>query len=116
MYIVAVGNEFYQDIITEGQGLSGSCSFLGFETEAEWMVKRTYYRDRYNCNKVWEVAKLNGGYYLRQYICGSQIGRGLRTTKKFIQSLGILDFEVITDFQDSQANDERSQRDVHKRY
>ena len=114
--IVAVGNEFYQDIITEGQGLSGSCSFLGFETEAEWMVKRTYYRDRYNCNKVWEVVKLNGGYYLRQYICGSQIGRGLRTTKKFIQSLGILDLEVITDFQDSQANDERGQRDVHKRY
>ena len=38
MCIVAVGNEFHQDIITEEQGPSGSCSFLGFETEAEWMA------------------------------------------------------------------------------
>lgn len=44
---------------------------------------RTYYRDRYNSDKIWEVVKLNGGYYLRQYICGRQTGRGLRTTKKF---------------------------------
>ena len=93
--IGAVGNEFYQDIITEGQGLSGACSFLGFETEAEWMAKRTYYRDGYNCNKVWEVVKLNGGYYLRQYISGQQMGKGLRTTKKFIQSIGIFEFEKV---------------------
>ena len=39
-------------------------------------VKRTYYKDRYNDNKVWEVVKLRGGYYLRQYICGKQFGRG----------------------------------------
>ena len=39
-------------------------------------VKRTYYKDRYNDNKVWEVVKLSGGYYLRQYICGKQFGRG----------------------------------------
>lgn len=57
-------------------------------------VKRTYYKDRYNDNKVWEVTKLKGGYYLRQYICGEQFGKGLRTTKKFIQSLGIFDFEI----------------------
>lgn len=80
------------------------------------MVKRTYYRDRYNCNKVWEVVKLTGGYYLRQYIWGRQTGKGLRTTKKFIRSLGILDFEVITDFERSQRNDERGIEDVHKRY
>ena len=59
MCTVAVGNEFHQDIITEGQGLSGSCSFWGFETEAEWVAKRTYYKDRYNSNKIWEVVKLN---------------------------------------------------------
>lgn len=58
-------------------------------------VKRTYYKDRYNDDKVWEVVKLKGGYYLRQYICGEQFGNGLRTTKKFIQSLGILDFETV---------------------
>lgn len=71
------------------------------------MVERIYYRDKYNRNKVWEVAKLNGGYYLRQYVCGRQIGRGLRTTKKFIRSIGILDFEVITNFTGSQRNRER---------
>ncbi|RKJ03153.1 hypothetical protein D7X87_15065 [bacterium D16-54] len=79
-------------------------------------LQRTYYRDRYNSDKIWEVVKLNGGYYLRQYICGRQTGRGLRTTKKFIRSLGILDFEAVTGFEGSQRNSERSQRDVHKRY
>lgn len=63
------------------------------------MAERTYYRDKYNSNKIWEVVKLNGGYYLRQYICGRQTGRGLRTTKKFICSLGILNFKIITKFQ-----------------
>ena len=58
-------------------------------------VQRTYYQDKYNSDKVWEVTKLRGGYYLRQYVCGEQFGKGLRTTKKFIQSLGILDFEVM---------------------
>lgn len=65
------------------------------------MTERTYYRDKYNMNKVWEVVKLNGGYYLRQYVCGRQIGRGLRTTKKFIQNLGIFDFEVVIGFKSS---------------
>ena len=34
-----------------------------------------------------------GAYYLRQYIDGRQVNIGVRTTKKFIKSLGILDFE-----------------------
>lgn len=58
-------------------------------------VVRTYYQDKWNENKVWEVVKMVGGYYLRQYICGQQISKGLRTTKKFIASLGIFEFEVI---------------------
>ncbi len=58
-------------------------------------ARRTYYQDKYNRNKVWEVAELDGCYCLRQYICGRQSGRGLRTTRKFIQSLGIFDFEAI---------------------
>lgn len=58
-------------------------------------VQRTFYQDRWNKNKVWEVVQLVGGYYLRQYVCGQQWGRGLRTTKKFIKSLGILEFEQI---------------------
>ena len=58
-------------------------------------AKRTFYRDRWNENKVWEVVHLVGGYYLRQYICGAQQGAGLRTTKKFIKSIGILDFEQV---------------------
>lgn len=37
-------------------------------------VRRTYYRDRWNEKKVWEVVKLVGGYYLRQYISGQQVG------------------------------------------
>ncbi len=63
------------------------------------MVKRTFFKDRYNSSKVWEVVKLRGGYYLRQYICGRQQGKGLRTTKKFIQSIGIFEFEQIPEIQ-----------------
>ena len=62
-------------------------------------VQRTFYKDRWNENKVWEVAQLVGGYYLRQYVCGKQWGKGLRTTKKFIKSLGILEFEQVTAIQ-----------------
>ena len=58
-------------------------------------VQRTFSQDRWNKNKVWEVVQLVGGYYLRQYVCGQQWGRGLRTTKEFIKSLGILEFEQI---------------------
>ena len=59
------------------------------------MVTRTFYQDRWNTDKTWEVVKLIGGYYLRQYIKGNQFGRGLRTTKKYIQSIGIFDFKKI---------------------
>ena len=58
-------------------------------------VHREFYRDKWNGNKVWEVAKLAGGYYLRQYISGQQMGKGLRTTKKFIQSIGVFEFEKV---------------------
>ncbi len=85
----------------DGQGLSGSCLFWIFKRRAEWVAERAYYRDKYNRNKVWEVVKLNGGYYLRQYVCGRQAGRGLRTTKKFIRSLGVFDFEVVIGFKGS---------------
>lgn len=61
------------------------------------MVKRTFFKDRYNSSKVWEVVKLSGGYYLRQYICGRQQGKGLRTTKKFIQDIGIFEFDQIAE-------------------
>ena len=51
------------------------------------MVKRTWYQDCYN--------EKNGAYYLRQYINERQFGRGLRTTKKYLESTGILEFEKI---------------------
>lgn len=57
------------------------------------MLIRTYYKDRYNSKKVWEVVHMRGAYYLRQYINGQQMNRGLRTTKKFISSLGVFGFE-----------------------
>lgn len=57
--------------------------------------QRTLYQDKWNTKKVWEVTKLIGGYYLRQYIDGKQFGRGARVTKGYLRSIGILDFEVI---------------------
>lgn len=59
------------------------------------MVKREWYQDRYNSKKTWEVVKMVGGYYLRQYIDGHQVNAGLRTTKAFITSIGIFEFERI---------------------
>ena len=58
-------------------------------------MKRFFYQDKYNNNKTWEVVKLSGGYYLRQYINGKQFGRGIRTTKKYIQEIGIFEFKKI---------------------
>lgn len=58
-------------------------------------IKRTFYKDRWNENKVWEVAEIIGGYYLRQYVCGKQQGKGIKTIKKFIKSIGIFDFEQV---------------------
>ena len=59
-------------------------------------VERTFYRDKWNPDKTWEVAKLVGGYYLRQYIKGNQFGRGVKTSKKFIESIGIFGFEKVS--------------------
>ena len=56
---------------------------------------RTYHKDRYNENKIWEVTKLSGGYYLRQYISGRQTGKGLRTAKQFISDTGIFEFNAL---------------------
>lgn len=63
--------------------------------EEDGMVKREWYRDRYNSKKTWEVVKMVGGYYLRQYVDGQQVNTGLRTTKAFIASIGIFEFERI---------------------
>lgn len=54
-------------------------------------LQRTYYRDRWNEKKVWEVVKLVGGYY----ISGQQVGRGMKTSKKFIKSIGVFEFEEV---------------------
>lgn len=59
------------------------------------VIKREFYRDKYNQNKAWEVSRLAGGYYLRQYVKGQQFGNGLRTSKKFIESIGIFGFEKV---------------------
>lgn len=58
-------------------------------------LKRTFYQDRWNSQKTWEVVHMIGGYYLRQYICGKQWGSGMKTTKKFIKRIGIFEFEEI---------------------
>lgn len=58
-------------------------------------VSRKFYQDRWNPDKVWEVVKVVGGYYLWQYIKGSQFGRGIKTSKRFIASIGILDFQEV---------------------
>jgi len=51
-------------------------------------TQRAFYQDRWNPDKTWEVVKLVGGYYLRQYIKGKQFGRGIRTTKNIFRVLG----------------------------
>lgn len=58
-------------------------------------MQRFFYQDKYNNHKIWEVVKLSGGYYLKQYINGKQFGRGIRTTKKYIQKIGIFEFKPI---------------------
>lgn len=45
--------------------------------------------------KIRVVVKLVGGYYLRQYISGQQVGRGMKTSKKFIKSIGVFEFEEV---------------------
>ena len=58
-------------------------------------MKRTYYRDKWNHRKVWEVTELSHGIYLRQYINMWQFGRGVRTNKKKLAEIGIAEMEVI---------------------
>ncbi len=58
-------------------------------------MKRAIYQDPYNPIKTWEVTKLNGGYYLKQFINGKQFNRGLRTTKKNLEKMGILKMKCI---------------------
>lgn len=58
-------------------------------------MERKFYRDRWNPDKTWEVVKMHGGYYLRKHIKGKQFGSGIRTTKRFIKSIGIFDFEEV---------------------
>lgn len=60
------------------------------------MVQRTFYQDIWNEKKVWEVVKLSGGFYLRQYIDGKQYGRGIRTSKRFIEGIGIMGFPKVS--------------------
>ena len=59
------------------------------------IVKREWNRDRYNSKKTCEDEKMLGAYYLRQYVDGQQVNTGLRTTKAFIASIGIFEFERI---------------------
>lgn len=58
-------------------------------------MERKIFQDPYNKAKIWEVTKLNGGYYLKQFINGKQFNRGLRTTKKYLEQIGILKMECI---------------------
>lgn len=58
-------------------------------------MRREYYKDTWNSDKVWEVTYLVGGFYLRQIVSGRQFGRGLRTTKSFIRSIGIFDMQRL---------------------
>ena len=58
-------------------------------------MKRKVYQDPYNGNKTWEVTKLSGGYYLKQFIKGKQFGRGLRTIKKNLEKIGIFEMDCI---------------------
>lgn len=39
-------------------------------------VKRTYYKDRYNSDKVWEAAKLHGAITSASIYAGSSSERG----------------------------------------
>ena len=58
-------------------------------------MKRTYYLDKYNNKKIWEVTELSHGIYLRQYISGRKFGRGVRTNNANLKDMGIIEMEVI---------------------
>lgn len=58
-------------------------------------MKRTYYLDKYNNKKIWEVTELSHRIYLRQYISGRKFGRGVRTNKAKLKDIGITEMKVI---------------------
>ena len=58
-------------------------------------MKRTYYLDKYNSKKIWELTELSHGIYLRQYISGRKFGRGVRANKAKLKDIGIIEMEVI---------------------
>ena len=75
--------------------ISASREAAFYKEDEKTALQRNYYQDRWNEKKVWEVAKLVGGYYLRQYVSGQQVGRGMKTSKKFIMSIGVFEFEEV---------------------
>ena len=56
---------------------------------------RKRYQDPYNKSKIWEVTKLKGGFYLKQFISGKQYGKGIRVTKKKLDELGIANMKEV---------------------
>ncbi|MGL4864350.1 MAG: hypothetical protein ACRDDH_02980 [Cetobacterium sp.] len=50
-------------------------------------MKRIIVQDKYNDIKTWEVTKSSGGFYLKQFMDEKQFGSGIRTTKKWIESI-----------------------------
>ena len=57
---------------------------------------RTLYQDKYNPQKTWEVTSISHGFYLKQFVCGKQFGRGLKTSREYLRSIGILDMQILT--------------------
>lgn len=50
-------------------------------------MKKMVLVDKYDSFKTWEVTKLSGGFYLRQFINGKQFGKGARLTKKWLEHM-----------------------------
>ncbi len=59
-------------------------------------MTRTLYQDKFNSQKVWEVTSISHGFYLKQFICGKQFGRGLKTSKEYIKSIVIFDMQILS--------------------
>lgn len=60
-------------------------------------MKSIKFKDKYSAFKEWEIIKLNGGYYLKQYIKGKQFGRGFKTSKKWIEKTLEIELEYNDD-------------------
>ena len=56
---------------------------------------RTLYQDKYNPQKTWEVTSISHGFYLKQFICDKQFGRGVRASKEYLKDIGILDMQIL---------------------